>query len=140
MILHIAAELNNLETIRRFVEESSLTLGADPDTAYDLMQAVDECAVNIIVHGYRRQPGSIAIALEREGEALTVELRDHAPPFDPTGRPPPNLTLSLAEREPGGLGIYLARQMVDDWQYRALPEGGNKLTMIKQVKPTTSTS
>ncbi len=136
MILHTTAELNNLAMIRRFVEESTLSLSADERTAYALVQAVDECATNIIEHGYRHQPGSIEIEVDRVNETLTLVLRDHAPLFDPTGVPPPDLTRPLQEREPGGLGIYLTRQMVDHWQYRALPDGGNELTLFKQIKPT----
>jgi serine/threonine-protein kinase RsbW len=67
-------------------------------------------------------------------------LRDHAPLFDPTSAPMPDLTRPLEEREPGGLGLYLTRQMVDDWQYRVLPDDGNELTLIKQIKPTPSGS
>lgn len=136
MILHTTAELTNLEMIRRFVEDSTLSLAADERTVYGLVHAVDECATNIIEHGYRRRPGPIDIEIDRVDETLTIVLRDHAPPFDPTGAPPPDLTRPLEEREPGGLGLYLTRQMVDHWQYRALPDGGNELTLFKQIKPT----
>jgi serine/threonine-protein kinase RsbW len=133
MILRVAAELNNLETIRLFVEERARALHVDQDTAFDLAQAVDECATNIVEHGYRGQPGSIEIEIERVGELLTIELRDHAPVFDPTGVPPPDLTQPLEAREPGGLGVYLARHMVDEMRHRPLPGGGNELTMIKRA-------
>ena len=133
MILRLAAELNNLETIRRFVDESALALHVDQDAAFDLTQAVDECATNIIEHGYQGQPGSIEIEIERADEVLTIKLRDHAPVFDPTGVPPPDLTQPLEEREPGGLGVYLARHMVDEMRHRALPDGGNELTMLKRA-------
>jgi serine/threonine-protein kinase RsbW len=140
MILRLAAELNNLETIRRFVEESMRALHVDEKAAYDLVQAVDECATNIVEHGYRGQPGSIEIEIERVDKTLTIELRDHAPVFDPTSVPPPDLTQPLEEREPGGLGVFLARHMVDEMQHRALPGGGNELTMIKRALPSTPPS
>jgi serine/threonine-protein kinase RsbW len=138
MILHITAELSNLAAIRRFVEESALGLSADESIAFALAHAVDECVTNIIGHGYRGRPDSIEIEIDRTGERLTIVLRDHAPPFDPTGVPPPDLTRPLEEREPGGLGLYLARRMIDDWQYRVLPDGGNELLMVKFVKPPTT--
>ena len=140
MILRLAAELQNLETIRRFVEESSLALQTDEDTAFDLAQAVDECATNIIEHGYSYRPGTLEIEIARTGETLTIDLRDHAPVFDPTSVPAPDLTVPLEKRDPGGLGIYLARQMVDDMQHHALPDDGNELTLIKRIKPTTTRS
>lgn len=138
MILRLAAELQHLETIRHFVEENALALQADENTAFDLAQAVDECATNIIEHGYRYQPGAIEIEIACAGETLTIELRDHAPLFDPTGVPAPDLTVPLEQRDPGGLGIYLARHMVDAMQHRVLPDGGNELIMIKHIKPTLS--
>lgn len=140
MILHVAAELTNLSGIRRFVEESARSLSADERTAYDLSHAVDECVTNIIEHGYRGQPGAIEVEIVRAAETLTIVLRDHAPPFDPTVVPLPDLSRPLERREPGGLGLYLTRQMVDDWRYRALPDDGNELTLIKQIKPTASRS
>ena len=133
MILRVAAELHNLETMRRFVEESALALYVDHDAAFDLAQAVDECVTNIIEHGYRGQSGSIEIEIELDGGMLMIALRDHAPGFDPTRVPPPDLTLPLEKREPGGLGVYLARLMVDEMRYRALPDGGNELTLIKRT-------
>lgn len=132
MILHTTAELINLHTIRHFVEDNALRLTADEDTSYDLAHAVDECATNIIEHGYQGRPGTIEIEIDRLGEDMLIVLRDHAPPFDPTSVPPPDLTLPLEQREPGGLGIYLTRRMVDDCRYRPLPDG-NELTLIKHV-------
>ncbi len=139
MILHTTAELTNLHAIRHFIEENILSLSANEDLAYDLAHAVDECATNIIEHGYRGRPGAIEIEIDRRGEDLLIVLRDHAPPFDPTRVPLPDLTLPLEQREPGGLGIYLARQMVDDLQYRPLPDG-NELTLIKRAKSITAPS
>jgi serine/threonine-protein kinase RsbW len=136
MILRVNAELANLSTIRHFVEDNLLRLAANEDAAYALAHAVDECATNIIEHGYSGQPGMIELEIDRTGENVTIVLRDHAPPFDPTGVPPPDLTLPLEAREPGGLGIYLTRQMIDEWHYRALPDG-NELTLIKRVEPIT---
>jgi serine/threonine-protein kinase RsbW len=136
MILQVTAELINLSVIRHFVEANTLRLTADENTAYALAHAVDECATNIIEHGYRGQPGMIEIEIDRAGDHVTIVLRDHAPPFDPTGVPPPDLTRPLEEREPGGLGIYLTRQMVDQWHYRPLSDG-NELTLIKQARPIT---
>jgi anti-sigma regulatory factor (Ser/Thr protein kinase) len=138
MVLLVTAELANLGKIRRFVEESAQRLSVDVRTSYALAHAVDECVTNIIEHGYNGQPGPIEIKIERMNETLLIELRDQAPPFDPTGVPPPDLTQPFEKREPGGLGVYLARQMVDEMRHRALPGGGNALTLIKHLQATSS--
>jgi len=136
--LHIAAELENLAVIRRFVEKSATALGADPAATSDVVLAADEAATNVMVHGYRGQPGTIEIEVSRMGDALVVCLRDRAAPFDPTTVPPPDLNRPLEERSPGGMGIYLMRHLVDEVTYHATPQGDNLLTLVKRGLHETS--
>ena len=133
--LHIAAELENLAVIRRFVEQSATTLGAGPAITSDVVLAADEAATNVVVHGYRGQPGTIKIEVSRTGDALVVCLRDRAAPFDPTSVPPPDLNQPLEERSPGGMGIYLMRHLVDEVTYHTTPQGDNMLTLVKRGLP-----
>ena len=130
-VLRIAAELKNLSTIRQFVEESARAIGAGQECIADLIQAMDEAATNVIMYGYRDTSGSLEIEARRKGEQMLIALRDQAPPFDPTTVPPPDLSSPLHERREGGLGVYLIRAMSDSLAYRALPGGGNELTIGK---------
>jgi serine/threonine-protein kinase RsbW len=132
--LRVLAELPNLAVIRHFVEETAMALKADRDAIDDMIQAVDESATNIIVHGYRGRTGNIEIEVTQEGYVLVVRLRDQAPLFDPTRAPPPDLTLPLERRRLGGLGIHLTRQFSDSMTYRITSEGGNELALRKKVK------
>ena len=129
--LRIQSELDNLSLIRRFVEEAALGLGADQEVIPDVLLAVTEAATNIMIHGYQGQPGTIEINISRREDSLVVCLWDQAPPFDPTTVPPPDVTLPLEQRSPGGLGIHFMRQLMDDLTYRSTPQGDNELTMVK---------
>ena len=128
--LRVSAELPNLAVIRGFVEDTAAALDVGPGLIVDMIQAVDEAVTNVIVHGYRGQPGDIEIEMDREQGALVVRLRDHAFPFDPTRAPPPDLTLPLEARRLGGLGIHLIRQFTDAMLYRLTFDGSNELTLI----------
>ena len=130
--LRIAAELKNLSEIRRFIQEAASALGFDPAMTHNVPLAVDEAVTNIIVHGYQCQGGAIEIEVSREGDALVIRLRDEAAPFDPTNTPLPDLTLPLEQRSPGGLGIHLIRQIMDEMTHRVTPQGGNELTLVKR--------
>ena len=132
--LFVAAQVENLAEIRRFVLEEAAALGAREETICDLELAVDEAACNIICHGYERRGGTIQVEVERDGDRLVVRLRDEASLFDPTRHPLPDVTLSLEERPLGGLGIFLIRQAVDEMVYRVTAEGGNELTLIKRLE------
>ncbi|MBN1889766.1 MAG: ATP-binding protein [Thermoflexales bacterium] len=131
--LHVTADVTRLAEIRRFVEETAAALGVEAGLVPKLQLAVDEAATNIIVHGYQGQVGLIEIEMQRDGTELVIRLRDSASPFDPTTVPPPDLTLQLEERPPGGLGIHLMRQAVDRLSYSPLPQGGNELSLIKTL-------
>lgn len=130
--LRIAAELENLGTIRRFVQQAAEALESDPAAIPDVLLAVDEATTNIIIHGYRGRPGLIELEVSRADDALVIRLHDHAAPFDPTEVPPPDLTLPLDQRPVGGMGIYLMQQLMDEVTYHTTPQGGNWLTMLKR--------
>ena len=130
--LRIAAELERLAEIRRFVRERAAVLDVDPITIADLVLAVDEAAANVITHGYRDQKGIIEIEVRREGNALIVHLRDEAASFDPTTIPPPDLSLPPEERVMEGIGIYLMRRGTDEMSHRVTLQRGNELTLVKR--------
>jgi serine/threonine-protein kinase RsbW len=131
--LCISAQLGNLAVIRRFVSEAAAGLQASRAVTDDLIQAVDESATNVIVHGYEGQPGTIEIEVSREGDDLVVRIRDTAPHFDPTTHPSPDLTLPLEQRRFGGLGIHLSREFTDAVIYRVTADGANELTLRKKA-------
>jgi serine/threonine-protein kinase RsbW len=131
--LRVAADVAQLAAIRAFVEQHAQALGVGESAIYDLILAVNEVVTNIVIHGYRRQPGEIEIDLRRQGDAIEIRLRDQARLFDPTRVPAPNLNLPLHKRPLGGMGVHVTRQIVDAMRYRVTPEGGNELTLVKRA-------
>jgi serine/threonine-protein kinase RsbW len=131
--LRIAAELGNLGRVRAFVEATAAALGAAPDEIGDVVLATDEAVTNVIVHGYRGRRGTIDLTAGRDKAGVFVRLHDDAPPFDPTAVPEPDIEAPLEDRLPGGLGIYLIRQVMDEVVHRALPGGGNELILWRKL-------
>jgi serine/threonine-protein kinase RsbW len=126
-----SADLANLPTVRNFIRESAMQVCADEDFQYDLMLAADEVVTNIILHGYRGEPGTIFIETQSQPGGLRVTIKDNAPLFDPHTVPTPKLDLPLDERNPGGLGILLVRSLMDGMIYTPGAASGNELTLIK---------
>lgn len=135
--IRVAADVEQLATIRAFVERQAELLGVEASAIYDLVLAANEIATNIVVHGYQGRAGTIEVEMRRSGEAIEIRLRDQAPTFDPTRAPAPDLTLPLHKRPFGGMGIHVTRQMMDDLRHRALPQGGNELTLVKRATVAT---
>ncbi len=131
--LRIGADLDRLADVRRFVREAAADAGAEVGCLEDLVQAVDEAATNVIVHGYRGAPGWLEIAAEATGPDLVVTLVDGAPEFDPTSRPEPDLSIAPMARKPGGMGVHLIREATDSVTYRPRAGGGNILTLVRAL-------
>jgi anti-sigma regulatory factor (Ser/Thr protein kinase) len=85
--------------------------------------ALHEVLANVLAHGgsgARTEP--IRIRVEVRGKATTgeahVKVRDAGIPFDPTGVPERSPPKTLAEAQPGGLGLPLIRHCSDWMSYR----------------------
>jgi serine/threonine-protein kinase RsbW len=132
LTLRTQADVTELARIRDFVESQANALGVAPDAVYDLVLAANEIATNIMVHGYRGQPGTIEIEMRPEGDAIEIVLRDKAPLFDPTLAPTPDIRVPLEKRARGGMGIHLTRGLTDVMFHRITADGGNEVTLIKR--------
>jgi len=132
-VLRVASALENLSLIRRFVAEQGAALGASLDAIDDMVLAVDECATNIVVHGYRGRSGEVEVEVRQDGNALIVCLRDRAALFEPHAVPQPDLSLPLEERPFGKMGLFFVNQLVDRVDHAARPGGGNELTLTIQA-------
>jgi serine/threonine-protein kinase RsbW len=129
--LHIDADVERLADVRAAVREVARACEAPATCLDDLVQAVDEAATNIIVHGYRGEPGTIDLTAELVGDDIVVTLEDRAPVFDPTAVPAPDLTIHPRDRRPGGMGVYLMRRAMDSIRHEPRPGGGNILTLTR---------
>jgi serine/threonine-protein kinase RsbW len=125
--------LGDLGALRQFINQQALTRGLDDAGTYDLALAVTEAVTNIVVHGYAGRPGPVMVFIERMGDMVIVQIRDHAPPFNPSVIPSPALDIPLEQRPLGGMGFYLIRSSVNQVTYEKLPEGGNSLKLMKFV-------
>jgi len=133
-MLRVTSDLNNLNTIREFVESYATGLGMSPTAIYGIVLATDEAATNICVHGYQGGTGIIEVTVEHDDQYIIIRLRDDAPIFDPTQAPPPNLSGSLEERALGGMGIHFMRSYTDAIIHRARGKQGNELVLKKSIQ------
>ena len=140
MTLHFRLKSQFAELARLAGEIASLgTEHHLPDRViFHLNLALEEVVSNIIRHGYGgREDGEVSLAIHLAPEAVVVTVEDDGVPFNPLELPDPDLTVPLEEREVGGLGVYLVRQLMHEVSYRA--EGGrNILRMMMRIAPCRS--
>jgi serine/threonine-protein kinase RsbW len=93
----------------------------DPfDTA--IVSAFAEIFNNIAIHAYERQGGgAIELAILAEPRELVIEIVDHGRPFDIAAVPPVPTELDERSLPEGGMGIHIARTMLDEMTYEPGP-------------------
>ena len=121
--------------MRQFAAQAAKDAGMGDIEVYAVELAVDEACSNIIEHAYGSDKGGeIECTCTAANDCLTVILRDHGKPFDPSGVAEPDLASGIEQRPLGGLGVYLMRQFMDEVRFEALGEAGNLLTMVKHKR------
>lgn len=123
--------LDRLEDVRRFVDNRLDGSRIEQGALFDLKLAIDEVFTNIVKYGLRNQEsGKVSIEIEDKENQIQVVIEDSGEEFNPLDIAKPELNAPLEKREPGGMGIFLVKQLMDDVQYCRV-EGRNVLTLRK---------
>lgn len=97
---------------------------------------IEEILMNVARYAYPEDaPGMVTVSysIPLPGE-LALEVGDQGVEFDPLTANPPDLTLDLAQRPIGGLGILLLKSFAKSLTYRR-EQGWNRLRFGIAAKP-----
>ncbi|MFC3226358.1 ATP-binding protein [Marinibaculum pumilum] len=108
--------------------------GLPSDEGARMVLALDELVTNVMHHGGTgAQPvAEIEVSLDLAGDRVVAVIRDAGHPFNPLTLPEPDVEAPLEARPIGGLGIHLARQLMDVIRYRRDGDR-NCLTLVKRL-------
>jgi sigma-B regulation protein RsbU (phosphoserine phosphatase) len=94
----------------------------------------DELLNNVISYAFDDdQEHFIDVAVSLERDRLVVTIADDGRPFNPFGRIPPETDLPVDDREIGGLGLHLVKNVMDEVTYERLGTK-NVSTLIKNIE------
>lgn len=137
--LVLANDHAGLTQLGEWLEGFSSACRLPAPTAFRLDLVLTEAVTNVMDYAKPADSaGQIELTCSLGDGQIEIELADDGPQFDPTARAPASLPASLAEAEPGGLGIHLMRRYTSRFDYRR--EGGrNILRMALPIEPGAST-
>ena len=128
------AKVDALSDVLGFVELTLENYECPMKTQMAICVALEEVFVNVARYAYPDGEGdmTLGIGFDEESRTVTFRMSDKGVPFDPLKKEDPDITLSAAERDIGGLGIFITKKTMDSLSY-AYENGENILTMIKKI-------
>ena len=129
-----SATKDALPEVMAFTEECLESFDCPMKSSMAICVAVEEIFVNIASYAYVDGTGdaSLAFGFDENERLMTLIVSDEGVPFNPLERAEPDITLSAAEREIGGLGIFITKKTMDTVSY-SYDGGKNILTMTKKL-------
>ena len=134
--IRIKNQITELEKIAQFIEGICEELGLDMEMQMNLNLVIEEMVTNVIFYAYPKDVEAeieLLVKSDNDDKQLTFVLSDHGKPFDPTTRETTDLSVNPAERDLGGMGIFIVKNIMDEVTYQRL-EDKNLLTMTKNIK------
>jgi len=131
------ARLDALGELRDFAEGAANYSGLSHDDVFAFKLAAEELCANIIQYGYAgTEPGLISIFFDVDEQVARLTIRDDGKYFSPEQAKSPNLETDWEEKEIGGLGIYLVKELMDKVSYERIEEKINQFVLEKGLKST----
>jgi anti-sigma regulatory factor (Ser/Thr protein kinase) len=126
-------EFSSLDEIFAFLSKAMDGISLSAEGMYAINLAVEEFFTNMVKYG-KGSEEFILVSVDQEGTRAVVRLVDRGVErFDPTMTSEVDTSIPLEERKIGGLGIHLAKHMLDDIQY-SYSNGASTITIIKNLE------
>ena len=127
--IELHGSIESLRDLEDYVLGELEHLRLSADLIQDIRLVSEEIYSNIVFHAYSGTEGKVRVrAFVADGSEFCIRFEDWGSPFNPLEHGSPDLDVDFAEREIGGLGIYLVRKLAHDIHY-AREGGSNVLTV-----------
>ncbi|MBR4719835.1 MAG: ATP-binding protein [Lachnospiraceae bacterium] len=132
--LNVEAKIDNLHRVLEFVDEELEGLDCSIKLQTQIDVAVEELFVNIASYAYEGGNGMACIRIDKEEmePAIVITFIDQGFPYNPLEREDPDVTLSVEQRNIGGLGVFMVKKSMDEVSYKYC-DGSNMLTIKKKL-------
>ena len=130
--LQLMASDDTLYTVLDAIESQLESNHCPSNIKTEILIAMEEIYVNIAHYAYGGKEGEAIVQMDvtQDPNKCRVVFKDRGIPYNPLAKKDPDITLSVEERNIGGLGIFMAKQCMDRIDYR-YEDGCNILSMEK---------
>ena len=132
--ISVPAKVESIDKVTEFVDEQLVAAECSMKASVQINVAIDEIFANIAFYAYPEGEGDVVVQIDIENDPRMAVLTfvDSGIPYNPLEKQDPDVTLSLEERQIGGLGIFIVKKSMDDMIYER-KDGQNILTLRKKI-------
>ena len=125
-------ELKKYDDLSNVADEQLEMMDCPMKAQIQIDVAIDEIFGNIAHYAYSPAVGkaTVRVAELNERSGCEISFIDEGVPFDPLEKDDPDVSLSLEERQVGGLGIFMVKKTMDDIGYEY--KDGKNILKIKK--------
>ena len=124
-------KFSEIERIATVVSEFGQRNDLPDEVIYDIRLVLEEIVSNIIKYGYKdSDEHQIDIQINLESSTLTLEIKDDGNPFNPLEVRNDEVEKPWDERETGGMGIYIVKNLMDKTEYHRVED--NNILLLKK--------
>ena len=132
LLTEVPASWDGVNDLMTFVDRAERDLFLTEDQAYLARLAVEEVATNLVKYMAGGPNGVIRVAcVTTDAGLLRLTISDQGEPFDSSVQADPELDGNAENRDVGGLGLFLLRNLADTLDYSVGKDGWNTLTVVK---------
>ena len=131
--LSLTNDIRQIPRLAEFLESIAEVENIDPGALTMVNLALEEAVTNVMMYAYPEgTEGFVDISAKVTDNVLELKITDSGKAFDPTKRPDVDITTGVEDRQIGGLGIHMVRNIMDTLRYERV-EGKNILSMTKYI-------
>lgn len=129
-MVQVPAHAAELAGLNQYLGEFWTAAGLPAESQFPFELALEEVFMNVVMHGSTPEHvPTVEVSLTRESDDVVLRIADTGPAFDPLDAPNPDVGAAIEDRPIGGLGIYLLREMMDEFTY-ARVHGADRKSVV----------
>jgi len=125
----IEAKSDNFNKLLKFINDELECNECAFGIKNEILIAVEEIFMNITNYAYEDKSGDVCITFT-PGSKTIIKFEDTGKPYNPLEQPEPDFDKSITDRQIGGLGIYMVKNLMNTVEYSRIDDK-NVLIMTK---------
>jgi anti-sigma regulatory factor (Ser/Thr protein kinase) len=140
MLINIKNNIDEIsrvcDEIKQFCDDNNVS----EEKYHDIVLILDEVVTNVINYAYPDGGEHMfSLDIQEEEGRVFIKLADSGIAFDPLGKDNPDIESALEERQIGGLGIFIVKQLSEAVEYSRIDDR-NMLNIVVSVSNSGASS